>query len=97
MKQIKIGELTISSVKILEDDTALLVSSPEKDEEGDTFHIEIEYDGNFAYSKCYEHEVLPFVPSEELKNKVLPLAIAMYFYSISKDKKICRMFMKKNN
>lgn len=93
MKQIKLGELTISNIEILGDGTALLTSAPEKDKEGDTFHVEIEFDGNFTYSKCYEHEVLQFVPSEVLKNKILPLAIAIYFYSISKDKETCRRFM----
>lgn len=76
----------------MEDGTLLLSTTPEKDANSDVFHIEIEYDNTFSYSKCYEHEVLPFTPSKEVVDKMSFLAIVLKASSIFSDTKICKRF-----
>lgn len=74
----------------MSEDCYIVITDSKKDEDGDEYDINVEYDlknGQFSFSKSYEHQVIPYddMPTKE-KIKVQRYILEKVAKSLDEDK-----------
>ena len=64
------GWFKIADEYFMSEDCYIVITDSKKDENGDEYNVNVEYDlqsGQFSFSKCYEHQVMPCnnIPTKE--------------------------------
>ena len=64
------GWFKIADEYFMSEDCYIVITDSKKDENGDEYNVNVEYDlqsGQFSFSKCYDHQVMPCnnIPTKE--------------------------------